>query len=403
MKTIFILFMLLICTYGASGQYKIALAKNASIGTSPNVETYFFVEKLAVEHINNYVFDIRGVDYSHQPIVHFVFKYFRSYQNDHIILRSAEILKQIRDALGDNGPILNHLLNQKDFPARGSRFAEAKLMDEAPETGNKLMPLFKELTDSLRRFYIKANVAGFLKDNRAFYKGALGEMAKDIDRSTYSSIEKWYGNKFPYYELYISPAMPITPGEGNYRGFGPTILSPKGKIPSMVVSSSRMLSLEGNLLSYEKYGFDSRDVTQFLTVHEVSHAFVNPLLDKYKGQLMADSALFVKGLKDTLATKGIRNWYVCVIEHLVRLGEIRIAVSAGNKKEADRLRSLHIGEYNCVLLPLLEEKIMEYENNRRAYPTYERYVPELVKFLHTLTPEIVNDQLLKFANYKAGS
>ena len=171
----------------------------------------------------------------------------------------------------------------------------------------------------------------------------------------------------------------------------------------MVVSSSRMLGLKESLNSYRKYGFDNPEVTQFLTVHEVSHAFVNPLLEKYKEQIMADSALFVKGLKDTLATKGIRNWYVCVIEHLVRLGEIRIAVAVGNPKEADRLRAIHIGEYNCVLLPLLEGKIIEYENNRKDFPTYERYLPELVKFLHTLTPESVNVQLLKYENYKAGS
>ncbi|WP_316846984.1 DUF4932 domain-containing protein [Pedobacter psychrodurus] len=402
-KNIFTLFILVMCTYCASGQYKVALTRNASIGTSPNVETYFFVEKLAVEHIGNYVFDIKGVDYSHQPMVHFGFANFKLYQNDPIILRAADILKKIRDTLADNGPILNHLLNQKDFPAKGSRFAEDRSKVQTSETGNKLMPLFNELTDSLRKFYIKANVAGFLKDNSAFYKGALREIAKDIDGSVYSAIEKWYGNKFPNYELYISPAMPITPGEGNYRGFGPTIFSPKGKIPSMVVSSSVMLGLQDNLSAYKKYGFDSPEVTQFLTVHEVSHAFVNPLLEKYKGQIMADSALFVKGLKDTLSTKGIRNWYVCVIEHLVRLGEIRIAVSVGNQKEADRLRVLHIGEYNCVLLPLLEEKITEYEKNRANYPTFERYVPELVQFMHSLTPEIVNNQLLKYGNYKTGS
>lgn len=403
MRNIFLLFTLLVCTYVASAQYKVVLDKNASVGISPNVETYFFVEKLAVEHIDNYVFDIKGVDYSHQPMVHFGFLNFSPYLNDPIILRAAEILKKIRDTLADNGPILNHLLNQKDFPAKGSRFAENRLKDQTSETINKLMPLFGELTDSLRKFFIKADVGGFLKDNSAFYKGALAEIAKDIDRSAYFAIEKWYGNKFPYYELYISPAMPITPGEGNYRGFGPTILSPKGKIPSMVVSSSRMLGLKEGLKSYKKYGFDNQDVTQFLTVHEISHAFVNPLLEKYKEQIMADSALFVRGLKDTLATKGIRTWYVCVIEHLVRLGEIRIAVSVGNPKEADRLRSIHIGEYNCVLLPLLEEKITEYENNRKDFPTYEQYLPELVKFMHALTPEIINAQLLKYGNYKTSS
>ena len=401
MKKLYFLILLSICTSGAFAQYKVRLAENASIGVNPNIETYFFVEKLAVERIGNYVFDIKGVDYSHQPVVYFGFRHFQRYQNDPIIIRAAEILQQIRDTFYDNGPILDYLINQKEFPAKGYRFANAKKDDHTSSAANQVLSLLPELTDSLRKFYIKANVAGFLKDNRPFYQGALGEIAKDINKSAYLAIENWYGKKFPRYELYISPAMPITPGEDSYRGFGPTIPTPNGKIPSMVLSSSKMLKVQDSLPLYRQYGFDNSEVTQFITIHEISHSFVNPLLEKYKQQIQADSLLFVKELKDTLAPRGIRDWYVCVIEHFVRLGEIRIARSMGNHQEADRLRTLHIGEYNCILLPLLEEKIVEYERNRTKYPTFESYVPELIKFMHNLTPETVADQFLRFRNYKA--
>lgn len=400
MKKLYILIIFSICGSSAFAQYQLRLADNASIGVNRNVETYFFVEKLAVEHIGNYVFDIKGVNYSHQPIVHFGFKYFQRYQNDPTIIRAAEILKQIRDTLGDNGPILDYLLNQKEFPAKGFRFANKKKKFDTASVSNKLITLLPELTDSLRQFYLKADVAGFLKHSSSFYKGALGEIAKDINKSAYHAIENWYGKRFPGFELYISPAMPITPGEDSYRGYGPTILSPKGKIPSMVVSSSKMLKVQDSLPLYRQYGFDNPEVTQFITIHEISHSFVNPLLEEYAQQIKRDSILFTKELKDTLATRYITDWYVCVIEHLVRLGEIRIAMSMGNDIEADRLRDLHIGEYKCILIPLLEEKIVEYETNRAKYPTFESYLPELIKFLHNLTPKIIDDQLSKFRNHK---
>lgn len=400
MKKLYLLVILSICCVSAFAQYKVRLAENASIGINPNVETYFFVEKLAVEHIGNYVFDIKGVDYSHQPIVNFGFKHFKGYQNDPTIIRAAEIIKEIRDTLHDNGPILDYLLNQKEFPAKGFRYADKKPKFDKSPVVNKLSTLLPELTDSLRQFYLKAHVAEFLKQSSPFYKGALEEIAKDISKPAYPAIEKWYGKKFPRYELYISPAMPITPGENSYRGYGPNIVTPNGKIPSMVVSSSKMLKVQNSLSLYKQYGFDNPQVTQFITIHEISHSFINPLLEDYAKQIKADSILFTKELKDTLAKGYISDWYVCVIEHLVRLGEIRIAMSIGNDKEADRLRTIHIGEYKCVLIPLLEEKIVAYETDRTKYPTFQSYLPELIKFLHNLSPKIIEDQLLKYRNYK---
>ncbi len=388
MRTITSLIIILFVSWNASAQYQVQLGKKASIGVNPNIETYFFVEKLAVEHIDNFVFDIKGIDYSHQPMVHYAFKHFQRYQNDPIIIRTAEILKQIRDAYHDNGPIMDYLLNQQAFPAKGSRFP-GKENDKSHE-------LLPELTDSLRKFYIKADVAGFLKKNSHFYKGALNEVAKDINKSSFEAMEKWYGQQYPQYELYISPAMPITPGDDSYRGYGPIIFSPHGKIPSMVISSSKMLKVQEGLPLYKEYGFDNREVTSFIANHEISHSFVNPQLEKYAQQIKGDSILFVKALKDKLAPYGTQDWYTCVTEHLVRLGEIRIALSMGNKKEADRLWALHTSENNYVLIPLLEEKIVAYEADRVKYPTYESYLPELVEFLHSLTPQIINEQLSKF-------
>ncbi|PWS28706.1 hypothetical protein DHW03_02340 [Pedobacter yonginense] len=402
MNKVYFLFIIFIYSFSANAQYKVQLTNKATIGVSTNIETYFFAEKLAVETIDNYVFDIKGVDYTHQPIVHFAFEHFKPFKNDPIIIRIAEILKQVRDTLGDNGPILDYLLNQKDFPDKGFRFTNSSRSGRKQPAG-KLGTLLPELTDSLRRFYVKAAVSKFIADNRSFYEGALKEISKDISNTTYPAIEKWYGKRFPAYELYISSAMPITPGEDSYRGYGPAIWSPKGQIPAMIVSTSKMLKPQKSLKGYKEYGFDNQSVTQFLTVHEISHSFVNPPLETYAKKLKADSALFTPTLRDTLASRGIRDWNTCVTEHLVRVGEIRIAVSMGNAKEANRLRALHIGDYKCVLIPMLEEKVNEYEQNRKKYPNFEVYLPKLIDFLHQLTPQKIDEQFRRYNHYKPNS
>lgn len=399
-RSCFFLMITLLCFSAARGQYTRHLSPKVSVGTSPNIETYFFMEKLAVEHIGNYVFDIKGVDYSHQPLVHFAFGHFQQYKDDPLVIRCAGLMRQIRDLLHDNGPIMAYLLNQQDFPARGPRFPSVKTpIDPQTEEHPQSKALIAELSDSLRTFYTRAKVAGFLKTNAAFYKGALQETVKDVSQAIFPAMEKWYGQQFPQYILYISPTMPITPGEDNYRGFGPNILSPKGKIPSMVISSSKMLPLKENLRAYHQYGFDHPQVTTFIARHEISHTFVNPVLDKFKTRIEADSILNTKELQALLEKNNFGSWYVCIIEHLVRLGEIRIAVSMNDLKEAERLRRLHIGEYSCVLLPLLEKKITEYEHNRSVYPNLESYIPTLLDYIHSLSPKDINDQILKYKDY----
>jgi hypothetical protein len=166
----------------------------------------------------------------------------------------------------------------------------------------------------------------------------------------------------------------------------------------MVISSSKMLKPLDSLAQYQEFGFDNRDVTQFVAYHEIAHSFVNPILEKYADKLKADSALYIKEWKAKMSPYGIADWYTCVTEHLVRLGEIRIALSMGNVQEASRLRKLHTKEQYFVLLPLLEKKIVAYEADRGKYPTFEHYLPNLISYIRSITPQQVKAQYLKYSN-----
>ena len=387
--------MILASVAHCDAQYRNDLSSKVSLQVNANLETYFFAERLAVEKIDNFVFDHAGADYSHQPIVYYGFQHFKKYKDLPAITRIAELLKLIRDTYYDNASIANYLITLKEFPAKGNLY----VMQNTDTIASKLNGVLKELADSLRKFYIQANVGAFLKDNAAFYRGALKEEGKDIDVSAFTGMESWYGKTFPHYNIYLAPSMPITAGEDNYRGIGTQIRSPNGLIPAMIISSETMVALQRRLSDYRKFGFDNPKVTRMLTKHEMGHSFINPLLEKYQLQIEADSALYTPDLKEVLSPHYINDWYVCVIEHLVRLGEIRSAVMIKNVSEAQKLRTLHVGEFKCVLLPLLENKIQEYENDRIRQRDFETYLPELMLYLHSLTPGIIDEQVRKFKDY----
>ena len=104
-----------------------------------------------------------------------------------------------------------------------------------------------------------------------------------------------------------------------------------------------------------------------MSYHEFGHAFVNPLfetneqlvktVDKYEH-------LFTPGFKEVMRKQNYTDWLTVMQEHLVRLGEIRLAERSGNKKWADELRTYHIEQLKFVFLPDLEESIKKYESNR---------------------------------------
>jgi len=384
-----ILAVLVVPSIRADAQYRVKLSPKVNLETSVNLETYFFAEKLAVEHIGNYVFDNKEGDYSHQPVVHFAFQHFKKYADGTDVLRMSELIRELRDHYYDNGPIMNYLLNQKQFPGAGFLYPQVTV----PIRDRKGDSLLVALTASLRKFYTTAKVGAFLEANACFYKGALDEVAKDVDVPSFQGMEQWFGQSFPAYRIYLTPSMPITAGEDSYRGYGPGIVSPSGTVPAMIMSSNKMLPLQKSLSGYRHYGFDNPGVTHMLTKHEIGHSFVNPLLEKYFDELDRDSALFTPKFKAALAPVYINSWRICIIEHLVRLGEIRTALSLGNTTEAERLRKVHIGEYKCVLIPLLEAKVVRYEKDRARYPTFESFLPELVAWFHQLTPEEVNQQV----------
>jgi len=73
------------------------------------------------------------------------------------------------------------------------------------------------------------------------------------------------------------------------------------------------------------------------------------------------------------------NWNTCVIEHIVRLGEIRIAYVLNDSTSANKIRKEYIDTNKFIYIPNLEKKILEYENNRTKYKTFSDFFPTLIE------------------------
>ena len=88
--------------------------------------------------------------------------------------------------------------------------------------------------------------------------------------------------------------------------------------------------------------------------------------------------LFVP-IRDKMANQGYNNWWACVTEHIVRLGEIRISYALGDSLRANRIRNDYINNRNFIYLPYLEKNILDYEKNKDIYHSIDEYMPDLLK------------------------
>ena len=86
------------------------IAPKVALTYHPNIETYFIAEKLAVQHIGNFIFSHKDSVYGHQPLLAEASKHFIQYVNTPCIVRIADILKYIRDNYHDDAEIIQYLL-----------------------------------------------------------------------------------------------------------------------------------------------------------------------------------------------------------------------------------------------------------------------------------------------------
>ncbi|SEW37070.1 DUF4932 domain-containing protein [Chitinophaga arvensicola] len=359
-----------------------------SVTWNPNIETYFILERIAVERLGNYGYITRETNNAHQPMVKAAFEKFGSYKDSAIGIKAAALLDTLRKIHVFNDMILEALLYTRAFPDTGYRYP----LNQAPNNPQReaalrlIQPFFREM----QQFYVSAGAGEFLQRHRAFYDGAVHEVAKDIPPGIDRYMEHYYGEKVPAFTVIVNPTMPIAPVEGDFRGVGPSVITDKGKIPFMIMSTSIMLSPLPSLSQYKKFGFDNPAHTVFLTVHEFGHSFVNPHLAPNQEQLEKYSALFTDSLQKVMNAQDIYSWYSCVIEHIVRLGEIRIAEYMKDHTRAQSLRKLHTGDCHFVFIPAMEEKMKVYEQHRQRYPTFNDFLPELLTVFKNFTPAQVN-------------
>ncbi len=378
--TIFLV-SILILGFACSGeppqpQNDVPKNKKIEVAFNPNIHTSHVIE----------LFVWPG-EYPTRPMVVAAQEYFAPYKK-HPAIRLSDSLLQNEIFYFDE--LTEILLYLEPFPSTTFKYP----LENSPYADR--VDVVKEWIKLIADFYVDAKVEDFLATNQAFYQGAKKEVLKNLPPDDFvQQIESYYRNSRLQYTIIPAPEMP-TGGAYGQRGIGPYIFAPDGMLIYQVISASLPVEKDSATNAYTSYGFDNEAFTLRNSYHEFGHAFVNPILDKEKNKSLLNqyAHLFIPALKEVMEKQNYDNWFDCIAEHLVRLGEIRLAERSGHIKWAKVLREKHTKQLNFIFLPELEQKIKVYEQDEK-YDSFEAYLPELLGVLANFDEKTIIGRIKK--------
>lgn len=225
---------------------------------------------------------------------------------------------------------------------------------------------------ALRAFYHETEAASWWEDRADARACALDEISRNLPPPGFiTAIEDWYGDERAAYELIIAPTIYATMGFGVQ--YGP-------------VTSPRIANVAAPFIQTSENGeygcgYDDPDAVTELTRHEFGHSFVDVREALAPYSASATAALHAP-IADAMQQQAYGSWPVIVEEHIVRLGEIRVAERMGEPERAERLRRDYIDNRRFIYLPLLEEAVLDYESARGQWPQLSDYIPILIQRLY---------------------
>jgi hypothetical protein len=374
-----------------SGQLK---AQNSKLNVefNPNIATYSIVEHLVAVQLG-WLFYIDGkANIEYLPMADIARTEMSKYDNSEIIQQMLDYIK----VTGNQQDLSFHaLLRHNTFPAKGYKYSFEGLNVDSTK-----MKALKKFVEELRVFYVKRNLQKFFSDNNYFIQGALKEVRNNIPPAYIDKMEQYYGEKISAYKYFINPFDVVPYDTVFWHGNGPKIKSRNGWVANMISSAYLPLAKKKSLTDHKEFGFNHPATINTIVTHEFGHSFVNPLLEEYEKKIDESNRLMSDAFISKMDPQGYAQWSTCITEHIVRLGEIRIAQVNGDLKRVESLKKFHIGECSFVLIPDFEKKITAYEKNRNKYKSFKDFIPELLRVLDTIPVEKVRTKLgLPTQNY----
>ncbi len=279
--------------------------------------------------------------------------------------KNHELIKYIKDSIRTNGvgfdAVMKMAINITEPPLME---AITPFTENIPEErwGKENAEKFLQL---LNQFYTDSDCDLFFRNNEDLYEIASKRflnLYKEIDIDWYTDF---YGES-PNQEFIIVNALGN--GGGNY---GAKITNNNKEIVYAIMGTWMCDSLGLPIYNTEKY--------LPTLIHEFSHSFVNHNIEKHKDKLASSGVVIYEPIKEMLQKQAYSNWETMYFEAVVRASVVKYLKDHNyDKAYIDKQLTSEINR-GFIWTDSLVEELERYSNNREKYPTFNSFMPEIVK------------------------
>ncbi len=255
-------------------------------------------------------------------------------------------------------------------------------------TAEETQDRFDAFNAAVVQFYHDANLqTHFEKTYKKLYEKIMNEVRTVAPSEKFiEEAEAYYGIKRDTYEIIVSAF--------SFNGIGQAkLISENGKTKAISLVTSNHLvesdTIDLNDLSSFKVGYSDKKYFQEIGLHELIHTFFHEALKENQDNwVLIDEIdyLFTEKLRSSMLKQGYVDWRMCFEEHLVRIGEIKIAARMGNQDFVIEYRKRCVEDRGFIYFEIIEQLFEKYEKNRSSYKTINDFIPDLVQELKRKLP-----------------
>ena len=223
---------------------------------------------------------------------------------------------------------------------------------------------------ALRTFAVDTRFMEFMATQSALHQATVARLRSFLDSEVdFGWFKEFFGDR-PSAQFFVVPGL--CNGGANY---GPRFRTADGLEELYGIVGVSALDSAG------MPRFDRGFITT--VVHEFSHSYVNPLVDRQRERFAASAPRVFVTVSEEMRSLAYGAWPVTLAESVVRAAVVRYVEAKFGAEAANREITAQQG-LGFIWMDELSLLFAGYERERKKYPTFESFLPKLVAYYESL-------------------